>query len=187
MKVNSWLVIPLLLVGIMVGILSVYSASLSGVMGKMGLVGGDFSQSIDHNELARQMRGRELPADCQVWKVAQGVPAYLISRGEERTLLASQMGGERIVCGIEYVRDGNVERGVYSLVKGLYYLKNHYTEMRALVERDRLYCKLQRDSGYDQYVEGYLAATEGRVYDVVLELYKQVEGARSRVEELCLD
>lgn len=187
MKANSWLTIALLLVGILVGALSLYTASLSGVMGKMGMVGGDFGQAIDHNELARQMRSLGREADCQIWKVAQGVPAYLVSQGEERIVLAGQMGGERIVCGVKYVQSGNVERGVYSLIKGLYYLKNHYTEMRVLIEGDREQCQLIGDPDYEQYVEGYLAASEGRVYDVVLELYKQVEGARARVEELCID
>lgn len=49
----------LLFVGSSVGLMSLYAASLSGVMGKMGLYGGEFSNSIKFNELSRRLRNEK--------------------------------------------------------------------------------------------------------------------------------
>ena len=187
MKVNNWLVFALLLVGLLVGAMSLYMASLSGVMGKMGLVGGDFSQSIKINELARQTRSLPQGINCGTWNVIKDVPSYLLSTGDKRVQLAGKLGGVRIICGIKLVQSANVERGVYTIIKGLYYLKTHYSEMRTLVEADHNKCNLLTDPTNERFVEGDLMATEGRVHEVVLSVYKQVEGARARVDELCLD
>ena len=187
MKVNNWFVVPLLIIGISVGMMSLYMASLSGVMGKMGLVGGDFSQSIKMDVLARQLTFQSRDVECGTMSVAKNIPAYLFAKGEERVVLSGELGGKRIVCGVRHVQNGNVERGVYTIIKGLYYLKSHYIELRALVSRENAKCELLTSPDYERWVEGYLSATEGRVHEVVLDLYKQVESARSQVEELCLD
>ncbi len=187
MKVNNWWVILLVLIGVMVGSMSLYMASLSGVMGKMGLVGGDFGESIKTNELTRQIMKIETRQDCRVWVVAKNIPKYLLSKGETKLQFAGELGGERIVCGVKHIQAGNVERGVYTIIKGLYYLKNYYSEMRTLVEENPLKCNLLVEPGYERWVESYLNTTEGRVHEVVLEVYKQVENERARVEELCTD
>jgi hypothetical protein len=187
MKVNNWLVLLLVLIGVAVGMVSLYMASLSGVMGKMGLVGGDFSQSIDANELARQLRFNKAETDCGLWSVSRKVPKYLVSKGVERVNLSGELGGERIVCGVVLVQNGNIERGVYTILKGLYYLRLHYSEIRALVESDRRQCNLLTTSGYERWAQAYLMSTRDRVHQVVLELYSQVESEKSRVEELCTD
>lgn len=184
---KNWLVYLLVLLGFVVGGMSLYMASLSGVMAKMGLVGGDFRQSIDSNELARQLRGREEVVDCGIVQVAKQVPAYLFARGEERVVLAGELGRERIICGIRLVQSGNVERGVYTLIKGLYYLEGQYREMRPIVESERSKCQLLTKTEYESWVQGYLQSTEGRAHDIVYDLYKQVERERGRVEELCSD
>lgn len=182
---KKWLVFFLILVGVGVGIVSLYMASLSGVMGKMGLIGGDFSQSVRRNDLARALMGQKQSVECGVWQAGQHVPSYLFSKGEERVELSGRLGGKRIICGVMSVRDGNTERGVYTIMKGLYYLKNHYDEMRVIVERDKSKCEILGSPEYERWIESYLMATEGRVYDVVLELYKEVEGSRARISELC--
>jgi hypothetical protein len=184
---NNWLVALLVLIGLTVGGMSLYMASLSGVMAKMGLVGGDFRQAIDRNELARQLRGRDEVVDCGIWQVAKQVPSYLIAKGENRVNLGGKLGEERVICGIRLVQSGNVERGVYTLIKGLYYLDSQYREMRPLVERDSTKCQLLTKTEYESWVQGYLQATQGRVHDIVYDLYKRVERERSRVEELCVD
>ena len=51
---NKLLGYVLVLIGVGIGVISLYVASFAGVMGKMGLVGGGFDQAIDRNELARQ-------------------------------------------------------------------------------------------------------------------------------------
>lgn len=182
---KNWLVVLLVLTGIGVGAVSLYMASFSGVMGKMGLIGGDFSQSVRVNDLARALRGQKQSVECGVWQAAAPVPSYLFSSGEQRVELAKSLGGKRIICGVVSVRDGNTERGVYTIMKGLYYLRSHYDEMRAIVERDKSKCEILGSPEYERWIESYLMATEGRVYDVVLELYKEVEGSRARVSELC--
>ena len=187
MKVNNWLVLFLVVTGFAVGAMSLYMASLSGVMTKMGLVGGDFNESIKPNELARLiMFQKELP-DCGTWSVTHHIPGYLVSRGEKRVVLAGTLGGERIVCGVKLVQAGNVERGVYTIIKGLYYLRGHYTEMRTIIESEKNKCLLLTDPTYERWVEGYLMATQGRVHEVVLNVYSEVERSRARVEELCVN
>lgn len=186
MKVNNVLVIILILIGTSVGLISIYTASFTGVMGKMGLVGGDFSQEIDRNAIARQMR--EWPElDCSMWATVHDVPNYLISKAEGRVSLAGQLGEQRLLCGIGLVQRGNIERGVYSIIKGLYYIKSHYSEMKLLVNSDREKCNLLVKSDYEGNVQGYLRATSGRVHDIVFDLYKQVEREKVGVEELCID
>jgi hypothetical protein len=182
---KKWLVIFLILLGVGVGIVSLYMASLSGVMGKMGLYGGDFSQSVRANDLARALRGQKQSVECGIWQTTASVPSYLVSRGESRVKLAGSLGGNRIICGVMSVQNGNIERGVYTIMKGLYYLKNYYDEMRVIVERDKSKCEILGNPESERWIESYLMATEGRIYDVVLELYKEVEGSRARIGELC--
>ena len=187
MKVNKFLVVFLVLIGIVVGMVSLYMASLSGIMTKMGLVGGDFSQSVDTNELARQMMFQKQDKACGVLTVAKHVPRYMLADGEERVRYAGELGGERIICGVRLVQRGNVERGVYTIVKGLHYLRSHYSEMRNLILSNRDKCHLLQSPDYERWVEGYLNATEGRTHELVLNVYNQVESERARVDELCSD
>lgn len=187
MKVNYLLVASLVLIGVAVGCMSLYMASLSGIMSKMGLVGGDFSQSVNYQELEKQLITQVDYFDCGIVTVARHIPNYLLSRGSERVRFSGQLGGKRIICGLVHVKNRNVERGVYTLVKGLYYLRTHYTEMRILVEQDSDQCQLLKNPDYERWVELYLNSTEGRINEVVLSVYKQVESERARVEELCND
>ncbi len=184
---KNWLVVLLVCGGVVVGGISLYMSSLSGVMAKMGLVGGHFEQAIDTNQLARLFVEQNDSVDCSLWQVTKRVPSYLMSQGEERVVLGRELGGVRVICGIHLVQHHNTERGVYTIIKGLYYLKGHYTAMRVLVEVDPSKCLLLRTPDYSEYIEGYLVSTQGRVHEVVLDLYKQVVYARNRVEELCGD
>lgn len=186
MKVNNWLVVPLVVIGIIVGLVSLYMASLSGVMGKMGLVGGDFSQDIDKNELARQLRDRE-QLDCGIWTATRSVPEFLFSEGNRRVVLAGKLGEERVICGLHLVQHGNVERGVYSIIKGLHYLREQYNQMQKIVREDVDECQLLAGTDYDNLIQGYLKATKGRIHDIVFDLYKQVEIERAGVDELCTE
>ena len=184
---KNCLVLVLVGIGGGVGTVSLYMASLSGVMTKMGLVGGDLRQSVDVNEMARQLRSMEEQPNCGVVAISKKIPYYLSLRGVGRVELAGELGRERIGCGIKYVQSGNVERGIYTLVKGLYYLKNQYGELREIVKMDTAKCSLLGNTRYESWVEGYLLSTQGRAHQVVLEVYKQVESERARVEELCIE
>ncbi len=181
------LALLLVVAGVGVGVMSIYLASLSGVMSKMGLVGGDFHQEIDQNELARRLREQSMEQDCGIFVAATLVPRYLLSHGQERVVIARELGEARIICGVRQVQGASVERGVYTIVKGLYYLKNHYSELRSLVQIDLAKCEMLDSRQVELWVEGYLSATSGRIHDVVYEVYKQVEEARGRVEELCIN
>lgn len=185
MKVNNLLVLILLFVGLSVGLMSLYAASLSGVMAKMGLYGGEFSNSIKFNELSRRLRNEKQERDCSVIAIAKDIPAYLLAKGDEKIKLAGVLGNERIICGVRHVQEENVERGVYAMIKGLYYLKNEYNSLRTIVQQDRSKCELLDAPEYERWVENYLLSTEGRVHEVVYDLYKQVESERNGVEELC--
>ncbi len=184
---KNFLIILLVLIGILVAMMSVYTASIEGVMGKMGLVGGDFNQAIDRNVLARTMLENGSEADFSLYKVARKVPAYLLSKGQDRVRFASELGTLRINCGIQHIQRGNVERGVYTIIKGLYYLRSHYTELRLMVEVDKTKCNLMVDGKYESVVDGYLNSSDGRVHELVKDVYSQVQGAKSRVQELCID
>src|SRR3989339_1164056 len=171
MKVNTWLVILLVLVGLIVGTVSLYFASLSGVMSKMGLVGGDFSQSIEANELARLIMTQKGSAtDCGILRVAGRIPTYFMADDSEKFKLSAELGGERIICGIRHVQSGNVERGVYTIMKGLYYLRDHYAQMRILAESDKSQCDMLAEPDYAPWIEGYLFATRDRVHELVLDV-----------------
>lgn len=185
MKVNRWLILLLMLVGVGVGVISLYTASLSGVMGKMGLVGGDFSNSIDTNELARLILAHKGSSVCNFWTTGRSIPTYFLAQGDERMRLSRELGGQRIICGVRYVQSGNVERGVYTIMKGMYYLKGYYNELRTLVQTNSGKCELLEEPEYENWIEGYLMATEGRVHQLVLDIYRQVQVERSGVEELC--
>ena len=92
-----------------------------------------------------------------------------------------------MICGIRLVQNQNIERGVYTLIKGLYYLDGQYREMRPLVEQNKEKCALIPQTEYESWIQGYLLSTQGRIHNVVYDLYKQVEQGRSQVEELCID
>lgn len=186
MKVNRWLILLLMLIGLGVGAISLYTASLSGVMGKMGLVGGDFSNSIKTNELARLILANKGNTNCGFWSTGRSIPSYFYTKNEERVALSRELGGQRIVCGVRYIQSGNVERGVYTMMKGMYYLKGHYSELRALVQSDKARCLLLEDPEYEAWIEGLLLATEGRVHQLVYDVYRQVQTERAGVEELCI-
>lgn len=186
MKINKWVVAFLMAVGLSVGAASLYMASFAGVMGKMGLVSGNFDKDINQNQLARVIREIE-GSDCTMWASVKSVPGYLLAKKEMRVNLARELGEQRIGCGIRLVQSGNIERGVYSIVKGLYYLRGQYSEMRMMVEQDRGRCSLLPKATYEEWLQGYLGATQGRVHEVVFDLYKQVEVERAGVEELCSD
>ncbi len=184
---KNWGIALLLMMGIGVGVVSLYMASLTGVMAKMGLVGGDIAQSIDTNELARRTRGMESQYRCDIWAVTRAIPNYWRLRGEGRVEAAKELGQERIECGIRYVRAGNFERGIYTMVKGLHYLRNRHGELRVSVAQASSKCGLVGAPIYEGWVEAYLTSAEGNAQRVVLDIYKQVEVERAGVEELCTD
>lgn len=187
MKANTWAIILMLAVGVGVGAFSLYTASLSGVKAKMGLLGGDINQSLDQNQLSRNILSIDRDYDCSTWHIAKDVPRYLFSRGEERTMITLDLGGDRIICGVKHVKSGNVERGAYTIVKGLYYLRSHYIALRDQIQNGSGRCSDLEEPLNERWVEAYLDATEGSLHEAVYKVYKEVESARNGVEELCVN
>lgn len=184
---SKWVAFLLVLLGAGIGVVSLYTASMAGIMTKMGLVGADAGRMIEVNELARRTRGIESRYVCDIWSVGNKIPHYWSSKGLEKLDLMRQMGEQRIECAITFIKEGNADRGIYTMVKGLYYLKNRYWELRPRVEQDRSLCSLAKAQQYEAWVEGYLGASEGSAREVVGKIYKEVEEERARVEELCIE
>ena len=106
---KNWLVFGLLCFGVAVGAISLYMSSLSGVMAKMGLVGGHFEQSIDTNQLARLFVEQNDDVNCSLWQVTKRVQAYLLAQGEDKVVQGRELGGVRVIAG-STVQNRNTER-----------------------------------------------------------------------------
>src|SRR5690242_4542868 len=119
--VERFLISLLLLFGLTVGVVSLYFSSLSGIMGKLGLLGGDLRQAVSANTLVRNVYEVGNPPVCDWWESVQLVPQYLFSPADARIELGLMLATRRIECGVVYTLKGNVERGVYTMIKGLYY------------------------------------------------------------------
>lgn len=182
-----WLTWLLLLFGITVGMVSLYFSSILGLMGKLGLVGGDLNQAVRRNDLARAVYEVGVAPQCDPWATVAGVPKYLLAKPVERINLGLQLGKRRMECGMVYTMSGNVEKGIYTMIKGLYYDRVNHHELLKLVEEDRGNCKLY-DSGRDYgYVEAYIESSEGNARESVLSLFHDVALLREKVAERCID
>lgn len=185
--VGKFLIFLLLLFGIGVGITSLYFASLAGLMGKLGLIGGDLRQAVRVNELMRSVYEVGTTPSCNWWSSVHDVPRYLFSTQDRRIDLGLELGTKRVECGVIYTLRGNVERGVYTMIKGLYYERANHQEIWRLVEENTENCKLfDHDRGYG-YVEAYLEASEGNVRQSVASIFEDVSRLREKVRERCID
>jgi hypothetical protein len=177
----------LLFFGIAVGVASLYFSSLSGLMGKLGLVGGDLTQAVQVNDLVRNIYEVGTPPSCDWWRSVASVPQYLFSPASERVALGLTLASYRTQCGIVYTLGGNIERGIYTLVKGLYYERANHLELLRLVETDTTFCELFESARDYGYVEAYLASSEGNAYQSVWTLFDETQRLRQKVLERCID
>jgi hypothetical protein len=177
----------LLFFGVTVGLVSLYFSSLSGLMGKLGLVGGDLNQAVHTNDFVRNVYEVGTTPQCAWWDSVKAVPQYLFSPADSRVELGLVLAQRRTECGVVYILDGNIERGIYTLLKGLYYERANHLELLRLVEKDTSYCTLFDDHRSYGYIEAYLQSSEGNARDSIAPVFAEVEGLRQSVSERCID
>ena len=186
--INWILIFGLLILGTGVFLVSLYFASIAGLRNKLGLVGGDLRTAVHPNELSRGAYEAGGIPTCDFKAAVVPIPQYLVARPEERVQLGLRLGELRIKCGIAYILQGNVDRGVFTLIKGMYYERANSQETLELVEHDRQQCAKLFDAERDYgYVEAFLEASEGNSRSVVESIYSEVRDVRGRVAERCLD
>ncbi|HBD02464.1 MAG: hypothetical protein UX38_C0001G0109 [Microgenomates group bacterium GW2011_GWC1_46_16] len=184
---GKWLVAGLVAMGVSIFVISLYLASITGVMQKMGLVGGDVSRAVKQEVLVEVVAEAGGIPQCDYWEAVKMIPQYLTTSPSRRIKLGLQMGEVRIACGVVYSLQGNVERGVYTLIKGLYYERTNTQELLKLVESDKQNCVLfSADRNYG-YVEAFIEASEGNARIAVENLYREVGEVRGSVAERCID
>lgn len=191
---NTWdktagklFVLGLLIFGLGVGLASLYFASLAGIMGKLGLIGGDLRQAVSANELARNIYEVGTSPSCDWWSSVHEVPRYMFLPASERIELGLALGQKRIECGVSYILAGNVERGVYTIVKGLYYERANHQEIWRLVGEDPANCSLFEPDREYGLLEAYLEASEGNTRESVASIFADVARLREKVRERCID
>jgi hypothetical protein len=173
--------------GLLVGLISLYYSSLSGVMGKLGLLSGDPSTLIDRNELARGMRGIGGTLSCDYWGAVSLAPHYLLTPPAERIQLGAILGYKRMECGVVYGLAGNVERSVYTFLKGLYYLRSSYLAYFELVARDPTICAAYRFPAITPMLATYIASTRGNARSAVEPVVSHIIELQQKVQERCID
>ncbi len=175
----------LLLGGLSIFLFSLYTASLSGLMRQLGLVGGDLSQSVDVNQLYRGIVEVGAVPSCEYVKTITKVPRYLLAEGEERLTLGRELARQRVECAMVYLLGGNTERGVYTMLKALRYEYGAVTMTQDWVRKDREACQqLQTNSAYG-LVEAYLEAVEGSARGIIEREYAEVQRINRESAELC--
>lgn len=182
------LILALVLFGVGVGLTSLYFSSLSGLMGKLGLVGGDLSRAVRVNDLVRNVYEVGSPPECSYWESIKSVPRYLfMSKNGERVSLGLELGERRVGCGINYILDSNYERGIYTIVKGLYYERASHLLMLELVGQSKSNCDLFTPDRNYGFIEAYINSSEGNAERAVSGIYGAVVGLRESVAERCID
>lgn len=184
---KRWLFVFLVAFGCMVGVISLYYSSLSGVMSKLGLLSGDPSTLIDRNELARGMRGIGGTLTCDYWGAVSLSPHYLLTPAAERIQLGAMLGYKRMECGVVYGLSGNVERSVYTFLKGLYYLRSSYLTYLELVSRDPSICAAYRFPAITPMLATYIASTRGNARSAVEPVVAHIIELQQKVQERCID
>ncbi len=183
--INGLLVGFLVVSGFLVGFVSLYFSSLSGVMSRLGFVGGDLTREVRVNDLVRGLRDIPNKPSCDFWGAITPVPSYLFASGERRVLLGFSLGYERVVCGAHYIISGNAERGVYTILKGIYYLRSSYLELGKSIPQSPALCTLREGDMVDPWVAAYLFASRGTAHDVIYNAWREVSEDRAHVAELC--
>lgn len=166
---------------------SLYSASLAGLRRQLGVVGGDVAVQVDVASFYRGLLEFGQWPRCEYWKSTITIPRYLMAEPEEKLALSRDLSTARLACAATYTLNGNAERGVYTLLKGMRYeqVALMTVEQRARIDK-RICDQYQTSAGYG-IVEAYLGATTGRVYGVIEREYSEVQRLIAVVTELCRD
>lgn len=182
--INYALTAGLLLIGVGVFLFSLYVASLSGLMSKLGLVGGDLRQELDTNKLYRGLMEVGGIPNCDWWETTKTIPEYIFTPKNKRIKLGLEVGKKRRNCAINYVLNGNVERGVYTMLKGVRYERLNLLELERGVLRDKTKCIEYNPRDYGD-IEVFIESSRGNVRSVIYKEYEEISQIRSRLEESC--
>jgi hypothetical protein len=172
-------------IGFLIFLMSLYSASLSGLQRQMGMVSGDVRASIDTNQFYRGLLEVGGVPRCMWWKASSAVPGYIFKAADSRVELGRELGRLRRDCAVGYILKGNAERGIYTLLKSLRYDQVRLLELEREIDRNRESCgqhEIENDYGI---VEAYLSASTGSAYSIIEREYRDVGRLQSRLVELC--
>jgi len=177
----------LLTLGVLVGVMTVYQASYTNMMNKLGLVGADFSLAVKREQLRKT--GMEIRGgwECGLPNRIRGSVEFMLSGDSEQGQLAFRLGQIRLACGAGMLERGEVETGTYEIMKGLGYLADGY---RFVVERgsvDLRACEGLPGGEVKTMMDGLLSATSGRVHELLYEEWGNIVKQQGAVAKMCLD
>lgn len=176
-----------LLIGLVVAVFSLYRASVDGLMQSLGLVGGDFSVGVVQDKIDQAVAGTKGKIACDLPTRLRGTMAFFLASDQEQGQLSFRLGEARIKCGAVMLAEGEVEVGTYEIVKGMGYLTQGYAFVAERMEIDPRVCEGLPNQEVDKTVEGVLAATSGRVYEIIWDDWEDIIDLREPVVRTCLD
>lgn len=112
----------LVIFGFVVFVVSLYRASLSGVMSKMGIQSSD-AMLFDKAEVRSILTGIT-NSQCSSSLEIQQTLSYYLSNEKERAMMGLTMGEDRIECGLLLASINQESEAVYKIVRGLKYIEN---------------------------------------------------------------
>lgn len=186
-KFNWWLVSGLLVVGMAIFFLSLYTASLAGLRRQLGLVGGDLRLSVDVPRLYRGIIEVGTVPQCAYWQSIVPVPRYIFAKEGEKLELGKVLAYRRIECAIDYTLSGNIERGVYTLLKAIRYQQAGLLLLEKGIANDKKMCNLYQSNSAFGYIEAYLEASTGSVRGTIEREYAELQRLAGQVVEMCAD
>lgn len=176
-----------LLVGVVIAFLSIYKASVGGLMKKMGLIESDFSVAVVQDKLKQISLETKSKLACDLPSRVRSSITFLLSSDQKQGTLAFSMGQQRIKCGTAMLGSGDVETGTYEIVKGMGYLNQGYMFVTERAEVDSRVCEGLPGQELNTTVQEILGATSGKVYEIVGEEWRSIAKVKESAEKLCLD
>lgn len=184
-RINIVLYIALVIIGFLIFFFSLYTASLSGLRSQLGFVGGDLSQSVDINRLYRGVVETESTPICNYWESVAPVPRYIFASGDTRLVIARELSIARVECAIVYTLAGNVERGVYTLLKALRYEIAGLLYIEQQINNEMGDCSLYQPEYPLGLVESYLESVDGAARSIIEREYRETQRLRGKISEMC--
>lgn len=172
-------------VGVGVALISIYDASVEGMMGKLGLRGADFANEVKLQPVGGKYLEAARTLKCGLVGRVMGAVKLALSRDGQQGQLAFILGKERIQCGEAMLALHKEEAGTYEVVKGMGYLLQGYGFVEERVGADSRACRGLPGSELDTLMAEIVGGTEGRVGEIVGREWERVGEQRARVELLC--
>ncbi|MFH2019285.1 MAG: hypothetical protein ABII80_01595 [bacterium] len=177
--------VVLLLMGVGIGMVSLYEASVAGFMRQMGLVGADFRTTVVKEKIEGLARGMETEAKCDLVSKVKGSIEYMAGSPKRRESLAFVLGKERLKCGVRMLANEKVNEGTYEIVKGIGYASQGYELLREQVKTQPEKCEEIPGDEFEKTVNEVLAATTGKIFQVLDFEWQKTLEKRSLLQESC--